>query len=86
LKGIKTIAEQLTQGQRWTLILRAAFRQFLGERSSEALVGSPMPPANCSAPLGLTSGEVCAQGIAEEVWIVSACLVHSGTTILAFYN
>ena len=30
LKGIKTIAEQLTQGQRWTLILSAAFRQFLG--------------------------------------------------------
>ena len=30
LKRIKTTAEQLTQGQRWTLILSAAFRQFLG--------------------------------------------------------
>jgi hypothetical protein len=30
LKGIKTIAEQLTQSQQWTLILSAAFRQFLG--------------------------------------------------------
>ena len=37
LKGIKTIAEQLTQGQRWTLILSAAFRQFLGGKA----LGSP---------------------------------------------
>jgi hypothetical protein len=47
LKRIKATAEQLTQGQRWKLILSAAFRQFLGARSSEALVGSPMPPPNC---------------------------------------
>jgi hypothetical protein len=37
LKGIKTIAEQLTQSQRWKLILSAAFRQFLGGR----VLGSP---------------------------------------------
>jgi hypothetical protein len=30
LKHIKTIAEQLTQGDRWKLILSAAFRHFLG--------------------------------------------------------
>ena len=30
LKGIKTIAEQLTQSERWKVILSAAFRQFLG--------------------------------------------------------
>ena len=30
LKRIKTTAEQLTQGERWKLILSAAFRQFLG--------------------------------------------------------
>jgi hypothetical protein len=30
LKRIKTIAEQLTQGERWKLILSAAFRSFLG--------------------------------------------------------
>jgi hypothetical protein len=30
LKRIKTTAEQLTQGERWTLILSAAFRHFLG--------------------------------------------------------
>jgi len=30
LKRIKTTAEQLTQGDRWMLILSAAFRQFLG--------------------------------------------------------
>jgi hypothetical protein len=30
LKRIKTAAEQLTQGERWKLILSAAFRQFLG--------------------------------------------------------
>jgi hypothetical protein len=30
LKRIKTIAEQLTQRERWKLILSAAFRQFLG--------------------------------------------------------
>jgi hypothetical protein len=37
LKGIRTTAEQLTQGQRWTLILSAAFRQFLGGK----VLGSP---------------------------------------------
>ena len=37
LKGIKTIAEQLSQGQRWKLILSAAFRQFLGGK----VLGSP---------------------------------------------
>jgi hypothetical protein len=30
LKRIKTTAEQLTQGERWKLILSAAFRSFLG--------------------------------------------------------
>jgi len=30
LKRIKTTAEQLTQGERWKLILSAAFRHFLG--------------------------------------------------------
>ena len=30
LKRIKTTAEQLTHGDRWKLILSAAFRQFLG--------------------------------------------------------
>jgi hypothetical protein len=30
LKRIKTIAEQLTQRERWKLILSAAFREFLG--------------------------------------------------------
>jgi hypothetical protein len=30
LKYIKTTAEQLTQGDRWKLILSAAFRHFLG--------------------------------------------------------
>jgi hypothetical protein len=30
LKRIKATAEQLTQGERWKLILSAAFRQFLG--------------------------------------------------------
>lgn len=30
LKRIKAIAEQLTQVERWTLILSAAFRHFLG--------------------------------------------------------
>ncbi|MGA2119817.1 MAG: hypothetical protein ABSH56_34365 [Bryobacteraceae bacterium] len=30
LKLIKATAEQLTQGDRWKLILSAAFRQFLG--------------------------------------------------------
>ncbi len=30
LKRIKTTAEQLTQRERWELILSAAFRQFLG--------------------------------------------------------
>jgi len=37
LKGVKTIAEQLTQGERWKLILSAAFRQFLGGK----VLGSP---------------------------------------------
>jgi Transposase DDE domain group 1 len=37
LKRIKTIAEQLTQPERWKLILSAAFRQFLGGK----LLGSP---------------------------------------------
>jgi len=37
LKRIKTIAEQLTQGERWKLILSAAFRQFLGGK----VLGSP---------------------------------------------
>src|SRR5258705_5711578 len=37
LKRIKTTAEQLTQSQRWALILSAAFRQFLGGR----VLGSP---------------------------------------------
>jgi hypothetical protein len=36
LKRIKTIAEQLTQRERWKLILSAAFRQFLGGK----LIGS----------------------------------------------
>lgn len=36
LKRIKTTAEQLTQRQRWKLILSAAFRQFLGGK----LIGS----------------------------------------------
>ena len=30
LKRIKMIAEQLSQGERWKLILSAAFRYFLG--------------------------------------------------------
>ena len=30
LKRIKTTAEQLAQGERWKLILSAAFRYFLG--------------------------------------------------------
>ena len=37
LKRIKATAEQLTQGQRWKLILSAAFRQFLGGK----VIGSP---------------------------------------------
>jgi Transposase DDE domain group 1 len=37
LKRIRTSAEQLTQPQRWKLILSAAFRQFLGGR----VIGSP---------------------------------------------
>ena len=37
LKGIKRTAEQLTQGQRWKLILSAAFRHFLGGK----VLGSP---------------------------------------------
>jgi len=37
LKAIKTTAEQLTQEQRWTRILSAAFRQFLGGK----MLGSP---------------------------------------------
>jgi hypothetical protein len=37
LKRIKTTAEQLTQGERWKLILSAAFRQFLGGK----VIGSP---------------------------------------------
>ena len=32
LKRIRTTAEQLTQRERWKLILSAAFRQFLGGR------------------------------------------------------
>jgi hypothetical protein len=32
LKRIKTTAEQLTQSERWTLILSAAFRYFFGGR------------------------------------------------------
>jgi precorrin-6B methylase 1 len=32
LKRIKTTAEQLTQAERWTLILSAAFRYFFGGR------------------------------------------------------
>jgi len=37
LKRIKTTAEQLTQRERWKLILSAAFRQFLGGQ----IIGSP---------------------------------------------
>jgi hypothetical protein len=37
LKRIKTTAEQLTQKERWKLILSAAFRQFLGGK----IIGSP---------------------------------------------
>ena len=37
LKRIKTTAEQLTQRERWTLILSAAFRHFLGGQ----IIGSP---------------------------------------------
>lgn len=37
LKRIKTIAEQLTQRERWKLILSAAFREFLGGK----VLGSP---------------------------------------------
>jgi len=37
LKRIKTTAEQLTQRERWTLILSAAFRHFLGGQ----VIGSP---------------------------------------------
>jgi hypothetical protein len=37
LKRIKATAEQLTQGERWRLILSAAFRQFLGGK----VIGSP---------------------------------------------
>jgi hypothetical protein len=37
LKRIKTIAEQLTQRERWKLILSAAFREFLGGK----VIGSP---------------------------------------------
>ena len=42
LKRIKKIAEQLTQGERWKLILSAAFRQFLGGK----VIGSPGRLAN----------------------------------------
>ena len=37
LKRIKTMAEQLTQRERWKPILSAAFREFLGGR----VIGSP---------------------------------------------
>jgi hypothetical protein len=37
LKKVKTTAEQLTQGQKWTWILSVAFRYFLGGR----MLGSP---------------------------------------------
>jgi Transposase DDE domain group 1 len=37
LKRIRTTAEQLTQSEKWTLILSAAFRQFLGGK----VLGSP---------------------------------------------
>ncbi len=37
LKRIKATAEQFTQGERWKLILSAAFRQFLGGK----VIGSP---------------------------------------------
>ena len=37
LKRIRTTAEQLTQSEKWTLILSAAFRQFLGGK----VIGSP---------------------------------------------
>ena len=37
LKRIKTTAEQLTQWERWTLILSAAFRHFIGGQ----IIGSP---------------------------------------------
>ena len=44
LKRIKTTAEQLTQGERWTLILSAAFRHFLGGQ----IIGSPGRLADAS--------------------------------------
>src|SRR6266576_773232 len=47
LERIRTTADQLAQGERWKLILSAAFRYFLGARSLETLAGSPMLPANC---------------------------------------
>jgi hypothetical protein len=47
LKRIKATAEQLTQWERWKLILSAAFRQLLGGK----VLGSPGrladSPANC---------------------------------------
>src|SRR5713226_4964684 len=52
LKRIKATAEQLTQGERWKLILSAAFRQFFGGK----VIGSTgrMADAMCQLPfLGL---------------------------------
>jgi hypothetical protein len=37
LKRVKTTAEQLAQGERWRMILSAAFRNFLGGKA----LGSP---------------------------------------------
>ena len=45
LKRIKATAEQLTEGERWRLILSAAFRQFLGGK----VIGSPSRLADASA-------------------------------------
>jgi hypothetical protein len=47
LKRIKTTAEQFTQRERWTLILSAAFRQFLGGKVIGSTGRLADAPANC---------------------------------------
>src|ERR1035437_3625110 len=62
LKRIKATAEQLTQGERWKLILSAAFRQFLGGK----VIGSTGRLADATGELpflgSLGSGDADALG------------------------
>jgi hypothetical protein len=51
LKRIKATAEQLTQGDRWKLILSAAFRQFLGGK----VIGSTGRLADAPSALARSS-------------------------------